>query len=143
MSSADGITNQDMLIYNKLELKYTNKLIIYDAIAGKDYPEYDDFVILFVKNIMDVFRYIQLLYPYPFTGAHNFSWQPEIHFDTILNLKYIPLYPSTYFDNMEIYQKFIKPIYDNQIHNLSLSSTANCCGDNPPISFTPLPSLFI
>ena len=119
MSIEPVMANNPILeAYNKLELKYTNKLNIYDLIAGIYYQEYDDFVVLFVKNIMDVFRYIQLSYPYPFTGAHNFSWQTDINFDNLLKPKYSPLQPKMYYDNMEIYNKFLKQFYANPQHLL-------------------------
>ena len=103
------------LTYNKLILKYTNNLVIYDNIAGKHYAEYDDKVILFIKNIMDVFRYIQLSYPYPFTGDHNFGWQKNINFDSLLKPVYTPLRPKSYYNNLEIYNKFLKNFYAKQL----------------------------
>ena len=95
--------------YNRLELSYTNKLLIYDDVAGKHYAEYDDAVIMFIKNIMEVFRHIQLSYPYPFTGAHNFSWQEQINIDTLLKPKFSPLQSTSYYDYLEIYKTFFHP----------------------------------
>lgn len=109
MATPASNNHEPLVKYNRLELAYTNKLLIYDTIAGKHYPEYDDFVIMFVKNVMDVFRYIQLSYPYPFTGAHNFSWQEQINFDTLLKPKFSPLQPTTYYNYLEIYKTFFQP----------------------------------
>ena len=116
--SIESVSNNTPVVsvYNKLELKYTNKLLVYDSIAGPYFGKYDDFVILFVKNIMDVFRYIQLVYPYPFTGDHNFGWQTEINFDSLLKPNYTPLRPKNYYNNMEIYTKFLKQFYANTNH---------------------------
>ena len=84
----------------------TDRLVVYDAIAGDYFGAYDDKILIFGKDIVNALRYIRLCYDYVWTGASSVSWLEPLPIENKFKLEYTPNTDISYYIYNEIQHKF-------------------------------------
>ncbi len=64
----------------------TDRLVVYDAIAGDYFGKFDDKHLIFGKDIVNALRYIRLCYDYVWTGDSSVSWLEPLPVENKLKL---------------------------------------------------------
>ena len=90
----------------KLVLTTTERLVVYDTIAGDYWVRYDDIILIFGKDIVNALRYIRLCYDYIFTGDHSVSWLQPPPIENRIKLDYNPKTGISYYIYNEILNKY-------------------------------------
>ena len=93
------------LVQKKPKLILTDKLVVFDAICGDYFREYDDKVLLLAKNITNTLRYIMLKYNYTFTNGYQIQKYMVKPLINKIQLDYNPIAPESYYVYNEIFKK--------------------------------------
>jgi hypothetical protein len=99
----------------KPRLITTEKYPEADKISGKYYEKYDTVLYNFLTNIVELYPYIVISYPYVFTGSHNISWISNTNINKYITLKYTPAVPKFFYTYNEIYEKYL--VKYQHLHN--------------------------
>lgn len=106
---------------NKPRLITTEKFPSADKTSGKYYEKYDRVLYNFLTNIVELYPYIVISYPYVFTGSHNLSWLDNSNLNKYITQKYTPSVPKFFYTYNEIYQKYLvnhQHNYTNKFKNI-------------------------
>lgn len=93
---------------HKPRLITTEKYPAADEISGKYYEKYDTVLYNFLTNIVELYPYIVISYPYVFTGSHNLSWLDNSNLNKYITFKYTPSIPNYFYAYNEIYKSLLQ-----------------------------------
>ena len=85
---------------------FTDKLVVFDAICGNYFREYDDKILMLAQNITNSLRYIRLKYDYTFTNGYQIRKYMNKPLINRIQLDYNPIAPEYYYVYNEIFQKY-------------------------------------